>query len=161
MSVNAPYSPRSWATPSLPALILLLTPLAGCGQSSEHASLDNDSIDYANTVNSSDSAIIPQSDLAQHVKRFEAGEIQLAYPLMTTFHEMGDDVSASIYARSLSSQEKDPQVLWVQAERLKRLPTGPTVCNAMKLNLEHWSNWKSDAHFSYDQAKEQYVKKCL
>lgn len=141
--------------------LIILAPAAGCGQSSERSNIDNGTIDYANTVNSSDSAIIPKSELVEHVKRFEAGEIELAYPLMSTFQEMGNEVAASTYARSLSVQENDPQMLADQVKRLNALPKSPSVCEAMQLNLEVWSKWKSDAHFNYSQAKEQYVKKCL
>jgi hypothetical protein len=141
--------------------LIMFAPLAACGQSSERSSIDNGTIDYANTVNSSDNAIIPQSQLVEHVKRFEAGEIELAYPLMSTFQEMGNEVAASTYARSLSVQENDPQMLAEQVKRLNTLPKSPSVCEAMKLNLEVWNKWNFNPHFSYDQAKEQYGKKCL
>jgi hypothetical protein len=141
--------------------LIILALVAGCGQSSERSNIDDGTIDHANTVNSSDCAIIPQSELAQHIKRFEAGEIELAYPLMSTFQEMGDEVSAAIYARSLSVQQQSIVVLADQVSKLNALPRSPSVCDAIKFNLEVWSKWKSDTHFSYDQAKEQYVKKCL
>jgi hypothetical protein len=142
-------------------LYLLSTVLLGCGKSSGQNSTDMPDIDYVNAVDSSHSAFIPDADLADKVRRFRAGETSLAYPLMSTYRDKGDEVSASIYARSIAIQEKDPTELAMQAIKLKTLAKSTSVCDAMRLNLEVWSKLPNEPVYDYAQSRVDYEKKCL
>jgi hypothetical protein len=114
----------------------------------------------AYAVNSSDSSIIPTAELADKVAQFKSGQIDLAFQLLETYRDLGDEVTASIYARSLSIQEGDAGAVAVQFYSLKQLTTGPAVCEAMNQSLAVWRRWKEDQTYNYTEAKREYDRKC-
>jgi hypothetical protein len=149
---------RRWK-PFLLAAVLMLFAI-GCDRMKVERG-QNGRVDPASkVVNASDSIIIPLSELAEKVKRFENGEINLAFPLYVTYHDLGDEVSASIYSRSLSLQENNPDAVAVQFETLKNLERTSAVCEAMKLNLEVWHRWRTDQVYNYAAAKLAYDERC-
>jgi hypothetical protein len=114
----------------------------------------------ANIVNSSDSAIIPRSQLASAVTRFEGGDLNLAYPLETTYRELGDEVTASIYSRSQAVKFQNAQYVAQYFDKLASLETSWSVCEAMKKNLEVWQQLPISQLYNYEQSQSIYKQKC-
>jgi hypothetical protein len=134
--------------------ILLVASTCGCGDREPKVVIEG------NVVNSSDSSLIPSTELASKVEEFRQGQLNLATPLMITYRDLGDEVSAAIYARSLSIQEGDPDAVAVQFRSLTRLKASPSVCEAMKESLKTWSVWKDDTTYNYQEAVAQFKKMC-
>lgn len=153
-----PEKLQYWKPILLVAVPMLL--VIGCDRVKDDGG-QNGSVDTpSKVVDASDSIIIPSSELTEKVKRFKNGELALAFPLYVTYHNLGDEVSASIYSRSLSVQENNPDAVAVQFQTLKNLEKTAAVCEAMKLNLEVWSRWRTDKIYNYDAANLAYDERC-
>ncbi len=142
---------------SLGVVVALST---GSGCTKEQSNQTDPSAVGGNIVDGSDGVIIPDYQLDQKVKQFNEGDLNLAFPLQETFRNKKDEVTASIYARSLSEQESSPNAVAVQFPSLARLKANPLVCEAMKESLETWSVWKDDTTYNYQEAVAQFKKMC-
>jgi hypothetical protein len=105
-------------------------------------------------------SLLSESELPIAAERFEKGEINFAWRLQTTYNAKKDEVKASVYARSLSVQENDPDAVAIQFSLLSRLEKSKAVCEAMRLNLEVWALWKDNKLHKYSDGKRQYEQKC-
>lgn len=115
----------------------------------------------SNSLQSNMGSLLSDTELPIAVDRFQNGEIDFAWRLQTTFNANGDEVTASIYARSLAIQENDPDAVAVQNIGLSRLEKSKAVCEAMRLNLEVWGRWKDNPIHKYSDGERQYKLKCL
>jgi hypothetical protein len=142
-------------------LILIIGFAFGC--SKPQPTVENEEPNEAATaaaVNSSDSDIIPAAELADKVAQFESGQVDLAFRLLQTYRDLGDEVTASKYASSLSIQEGDAGAVAGQFFKLKQLTTSLVVCEAMNQSLVVWRRWQDDQIYNYAEAEREYTRKC-
>jgi hypothetical protein len=114
-----------------------------------------------NSIEAGVGSLLSESELPNAVERFNRGEIKLAWRLQTTYNAKKNEIVASVYARSLSIQENDPNAIAVQSFMLSQLEKSAAVCEAMRLNLEVWARWKDDKFHKYVDGKRQYERTCL
>jgi hypothetical protein len=133
---------------------------SGSGCTKEQSNQTDPSAIGGNIVDGSDGIIIPDNQLDQKVKQFNEGDLNIALPLQETFRNKRDEVTASIYSRSLSEQERSPNAVALQFSSLTRLKASPSVCAAMKESLETWSAWKDDSTYNYQEGVALFEKMC-